>query len=75
MISAVKRGWRPPCSAMKHGAYHYITKDFEYDGLRSARAQRSEKQDLNRRVAALEARWPTRPTGVSWWGRARRPAR
>lgn len=41
--------------AMKFGAYHYITKDFEYDALRSLVSKASERQDLNRRVQALEA--------------------
>ncbi len=41
--------------AMKQGAYHYITKDFEYDALRSLVANAAERQDLNRRVLALAA--------------------
>ena len=54
MISAVSEV-ETAVQAMKHGAYHYITKDFEYDGLRSLVRNASEKQDLNRRVAALSA--------------------
>ncbi len=42
-------------AAMKQGAYHYITKDFEYDALRSLVRNASEKQDLNRRVLTLSA--------------------
>jgi two-component system, NtrC family, response regulator AtoC len=41
--------------AIKHGAYHYITKDFEYDQLRSLVRNASERQDLNRQVMALSA--------------------
>jgi DNA-binding NtrC family response regulator len=41
--------------AMKLGAYHYITKDFEYDALRSLMRNASERQDLSRRVLALAA--------------------
>ena len=41
--------------AMKFGAYHYVTKDFEYDGLRSVVRNAAEKQDLNRRVLTLSA--------------------
>ena len=41
--------------AMKQGAYHYVTKDFEYDSLRSVVRNAAEKQDLNRRVLALSA--------------------
>src|SRR5204863_4819962 len=39
--------------AMKHGAYHYITKDFDYDQLRSIVRNASERQDLNRQVLTL----------------------
>jgi DNA-binding NtrC family response regulator len=41
--------------AIKHGAYHYVTKDFEYDQLRSIVRTASERQDLNRQVLALTA--------------------
>src|SRR5690606_8256256 len=41
--------------AMKHGAYHYITKDFDYDGLRSLVRNAAERQDLSRQVIALSA--------------------
>jgi two-component system NtrC family response regulator len=41
--------------AMKQGAYHYVTKNFEYDALRSVVRNAAEKQDLNRRVMALSA--------------------
>ena len=41
--------------AMKHGAYHYVTKDFEYDALRAVVRNAAEKQDLNRRVLTLSA--------------------
>jgi two-component system response regulator AtoC len=41
--------------AMKHGAYHYVTKDFDYDQLRSLVRNASERQDLNRQVLMLSA--------------------
>jgi DNA-binding NtrC family response regulator len=41
--------------AIKQGAYHFITKDFEYDALRSLVRNASEKQDLSRQVATLSA--------------------
>jgi DNA-binding NtrC family response regulator len=41
--------------AMKHGAYHYITKDFDYDTLRSLVRNASERQDLSRQVITLSA--------------------
>jgi len=41
--------------AIKQGAYHFITKDFEYDALRSLVRNASEKQDLSRQVETLSA--------------------
>jgi DNA-binding NtrC family response regulator len=41
--------------AMKYGAYHYITKTFEYDDLRTLVRNACEHQDLNRQVAMLSA--------------------
>jgi DNA-binding NtrC family response regulator len=41
--------------AMKYGAYHYVTKTFEYDELRSLVRNACEHQDLNRQVAMLSA--------------------
>jgi two-component system NtrC family response regulator len=42
-------------TAIKNVAYHYITKDFDYDTLRSLVHNASERQDLNRRVITLSA--------------------
>ncbi|OFW12698.1 MAG: hypothetical protein A3H29_07110 [Acidobacteria bacterium RIFCSPLOWO2_02_FULL_67_21] len=41
--------------AMRHGAYHYISKDFDLEGLRTLVANASERQDLNRHVMRLRA--------------------
>src|SRR4051794_363173 len=41
--------------AMKHGAYHYVTKNVEHDQLRSIVRNASERQDLNRQVLTLSA--------------------
>jgi DNA-binding NtrC family response regulator len=41
--------------AMKHGAYHYITKDFDYDQLRSLVRNASERQDFKHQVLTLSA--------------------
>src|ERR1700730_18127325 len=41
--------------AIKHGAYHYITKDFDYDQLRLLVRNASARQDLNRQVLTLSA--------------------
>jgi DNA-binding NtrC family response regulator len=41
--------------AMKHGAYHFITKDFDYDQLRSLVRNACERQELNRQVMTLSA--------------------
>ena len=52
MISAINEV-ETAVQAIKHGAYHYITKDFDYDQLRSLVRNASERQDLNRQVMAL----------------------
>jgi DNA-binding NtrC family response regulator len=54
MISAIN-DVETAVQAMKHGAYHYITKDFEYDSLRSLVRNAAERQDLNRQVLTLSA--------------------
>ena len=54
MISAINEV-ETAVQAMKHGAYHYITKDFDYDHLRSLVRNASERQDLNRQVLTLSA--------------------
>ncbi|CAN5671889.1 sigma-54 dependent transcriptional regulator [soil metagenome] len=54
MISAISEV-ETAVQAMKHGAYHYITKDFDYDELRSLVRNAFERQDLNRQVITLSA--------------------
>ena len=54
MISAINE-IETAVQAMKHGAYHYVTKDFDYDQLRSLVDNASERQDLNRQVLTLSA--------------------
>jgi DNA-binding NtrC family response regulator len=54
MISAINEV-ETAVQAMKHGAYHYITKDFDYDALRSIVRHAAERQDLNRQVMTLSA--------------------
>ena len=54
MISAINEV-ETAVQAMKHGAYHYITKDFDYDELRSLVRNACERQDLNRQVMTLSA--------------------
>ena len=41
--------------AMRFGAYHYISKDFDFEGVRTLVANASERQDLNRHVMRLRA--------------------
>jgi DNA-binding NtrC family response regulator len=41
--------------AMRHGAYHYISKDGDFDGVSRLVANASERQDLNRDVMRLTA--------------------
>src|SRR5947208_9818955 len=54
MISAINE-IETAVQAMKHGAYHYVTKDFDYDQLRSLVRNASERQDLNRQALTLSA--------------------
>ena len=54
MISAITEV-ETAVQAMKHGAYHYVTKEFDYDQLRSLVRNASERQDLNRQVLTLSA--------------------
>jgi len=41
--------------AMRHGAYHYISKDFDVEGVRTLVGNASERQDLSRHVMRLSA--------------------
>ncbi len=41
--------------AMRHGAYHYISKDFDAEGVRTLVANASERQELSRHVMRLSA--------------------
>ncbi|HTM04186.1 MAG TPA: sigma-54 dependent transcriptional regulator [Vicinamibacterales bacterium] len=41
--------------AMRHGAYHYISKDFDFESVRSLVGNASERQDLSRSVLRLSA--------------------
>ncbi len=52
MISAINEV-ETAVQAIKDGAYHYITKDFDYDAVRSLVRRASERQDLNRQVLML----------------------
>jgi DNA-binding NtrC family response regulator len=54
MISAINE-IETAVQAMKFGAYHYTTKDFEYETIRSLVHNASERQDLNRQVMTLSA--------------------
>ncbi len=54
MISAMQEV-ESAVRAIKHGAYHYVTKDFDYESMRSLVNKASERQDLNRQVMMLSA--------------------
>src|ERR671911_627965 len=41
--------------AMRYGAYHYISKDFDLESVRTLVGNASERQDLNRHVLRLSA--------------------
>ena len=54
MISVVKE-LEAAIEAMRYGAYHYISKDFDLEGVRAIVANASERQDLSRHVMQLRA--------------------
>jgi DNA-binding NtrC family response regulator len=54
MISAITE-IETAVKAMKYGAYHYTTKEFDYETIRSLVHNASERQDLNRQVMTLSA--------------------
>ena len=54
MISAITE-IETAVQAMKFGAYHYTTKEFDYETIRSLVHNASERQDLNRQVMTLSA--------------------
>ena len=60
MISAINE-IETAVQAMKHGAYHYITKDFDYDQLRSLVRNASERRGVNRSPSCPEVK--RKPTG------------
>src|SRR5688500_436495 len=41
--------------AMRYGAYHYISKDFDFESVHALVANASERQDLSRHVMRLRA--------------------
>src|SRR6202158_851879 len=54
MISAIQE-IETAVQAIKHGAYHFVTKDFDYDQLRGLVRNASERQDLNRQGLTVSA--------------------
>jgi DNA-binding NtrC family response regulator len=54
VISVVKE-LEVAIEAMRYGAYHYISKDFDAEGVRALVANASERQDLSRSVMRLRA--------------------
>src|SRR5688572_32056978 len=54
VISVVKE-LEAAIEAMRHGAYHYISKDFDLEGVRVLVGNASERQDLSRHVMTLRA--------------------
>ena len=54
VISALKE-LEIAVEAMRHGAYHYISKDFDIEGVRTLVNNASERQDLTRHVMRLSA--------------------
>jgi DNA-binding NtrC family response regulator len=54
VVSAVKE-LDAAIEAMRHGAYHYLSKDFDADGLRTLVRNAAERQDLSRSLIRLNA--------------------
>jgi DNA-binding NtrC family response regulator len=54
VISAI-RDLDVAIEAMRHGAYHYIPKEFDAGSLRTLAAKASERQDLSRSIIRLNA--------------------
>ena len=54
VISALKE-LDAAVEAMRHGAYHYISKDFDAENVRTLVGNASERQDLSRHVMRLSA--------------------
>jgi DNA-binding NtrC family response regulator len=55
VIISVMKELDAAIEAMRHGAYHYISKDFDFEGVRTLMANASERQDLSRSVLRLSA--------------------
>jgi DNA-binding NtrC family response regulator len=54
VVSAVKE-LDAAIEAMRHGAYHYISKDFDREGLQTLVGKASERQDMSRSLLRLNA--------------------
>jgi DNA-binding NtrC family response regulator len=55
VVISVLKELETAIEAMRYGAYHYMSKDFDLEGVRSIVANASERQDLNRHVMRLRA--------------------
>jgi DNA-binding NtrC family response regulator len=55
VVSSARQELDIAIEAMRHGAYHYISKDLDGENVRSLLANASERQDLNRSVIRLRA--------------------
>jgi DNA-binding NtrC family response regulator len=53
VVVSANRELEVAIEAMRHGAYHYISKDADPEGVRSLIANASERQDLSRSVLRL----------------------
>jgi DNA-binding NtrC family response regulator len=54
VVSAVK-DFDAAIEAMRHGAFHYISKEFDGQDVRALVARAAERQDLNRSIVRLNA--------------------
>ena len=64
IITSAVRDLDAAIEAMRYGAYHYISKDFDHEAIRSVVAKASERQDLNRDVVRLRAEVSCKPAAT-----------
>ena len=55
IVSSVVKELDAAIEAIRHGGYHYISKDGDMEGVRALVANASERQDLSRHVMRLRA--------------------
>ena len=55
IVASAAKDFDAAIEAMRHGAFHYISKDFDAQDLRTLVAKAAERQDLTRSIVRLNA--------------------